>query len=672
MDESIERHVDWAEDIQEIPSLDDRFWEELGLAHASDHGDDLQFSINKHNSHTQLQGLGSRSKNATPSKSASDKRVSRKSKHDLTSTPTSSTARTARLQRSRSRKSAPLFTLGDSSSDSETSVISRTTRKSQPIPIKRAISFADEVEPQHDEDYSTSPEFSDVTTDVLAGAMEDFSTSWDDRSTQSAPLNDPRFLQRTGSGSNLPHYRSLLSTLMEEPNEVKASADPEPRTPRYLGLKARHSADLDIQPDLTLTQCSNAPQASVLSTGPDLLYEQLILPTNDYCFPAELCLNFDPPSPDSDCSWTEDDDRENWHLFLQDQLTTFRQQAARISLRTCPMTTQHRRQVHGLAQLLRLSHMSFGHGKMKRLLLTKCALACSTSPGSSGRWNPTGDHWLAGWMDPRLVVVDHLSWAVPPSQLLATWPTVVPKNILILKKDGSETFAAYAFFNDAESAASAIISINGEQPQWNHNRLDCDYLRLPGVPGVIDENSVDLFRLAQLASMLRNGQEGCFQAMLPNSNDSRQQTNDPTEGFLSPQQVFTNMASSSLSMASTSFEDASVGRSSMDAHSSVMSMSSLALSDYGSEVSVAKKRKRQPLGSYVCSHGGCDKVFERAGDCRKHEKVHAMDRPHRCHVCQQGFMYPKDLRRHFVRTRHDQTVLPPDSAMHRTTSCTAL
>lgn len=65
--------------------------------------------------------------------------------------------------------------------------------------------------------------------------------------------------------------------------------------------------------------------------------------------------------------------------------------------------------------------------------------------------------------------------------------------------------------------------------------------------------------------------------------------------------------------------------------------------------------KRHPLiaNGYHCQYPDCEKKFNRAGDCRKHETVHDSVRPHRCLVCDRTFMYPKDLRRHVSRKKHD-------------------
>jgi uncharacterized Zn-finger protein len=68
-------------------------------------------------------------------------------------------------------------------------------------------------------------------------------------------------------------------------------------------------------------------------------------------------------------------------------------------------------------------------------------------------------------------------------------------------------------------------------------------------------------------------------------------------------------------------------------------------------------RDRSHPGAHTCTQ--CGKSFVRAGDLRKHEKVHmaSKDREHRCDVCGRAFLYPKDLERH-KRTQHPSEDTP--------------
>ncbi|KAF2125217.1 hypothetical protein P153DRAFT_122798 [Dothidotthia symphoricarpi CBS 119687] len=61
---------------------------------------------------------------------------------------------------------------------------------------------------------------------------------------------------------------------------------------------------------------------------------------------------------------------------------------------------------------------------------------------------------------------------------------------------------------------------------------------------------------------------------------------------------------------------------------------------------------RQALrpGGYPCTFGGCGKAFDLAYKLHRHEKQHlpSSERRHKCSICNEGFLYPKDLIRHHV------------------------
>ncbi|KAH6611885.1 hypothetical protein C7974DRAFT_86369 [Boeremia exigua] len=51
---------------------------------------------------------------------------------------------------------------------------------------------------------------------------------------------------------------------------------------------------------------------------------------------------------------------------------------------------------------------------------------------------------------------------------------------------------------------------------------------------------------------------------------------------------------------------------------------------------------------FACAVEGCNKMFNRNCELNRHLKIHLgrNERPHRCTVCSEGFLYPKDLIRH--------------------------
>lgn len=61
-----------------------------------------------------------------------------------------------------------------------------------------------------------------------------------------------------------------------------------------------------------------------------------------------------------------------------------------------------------------------------------------------------------------------------------------------------------------------------------------------------------------------------------------------------------------------------------------------------------RKRRRRESNAFVCTHSGCDAVFDRQCDLVHHERVHLPYdlRLHGCDRCEKRFLHPKDLRRH--------------------------
>lgn len=60
------------------------------------------------------------------------------------------------------------------------------------------------------------------------------------------------------------------------------------------------------------------------------------------------------------------------------------------------------------------------------------------------------------------------------------------------------------------------------------------------------------------------------------------------------------------------------------------------------------KRQAPRRGGYPCNIDGCERTFDRACELNRHQKTHLdrSERPHKCSVCHEGFLYPKDLNRH--------------------------
>ncbi|KAF2877341.1 hypothetical protein BDV95DRAFT_143226 [Massariosphaeria phaeospora] len=60
--------------------------------------------------------------------------------------------------------------------------------------------------------------------------------------------------------------------------------------------------------------------------------------------------------------------------------------------------------------------------------------------------------------------------------------------------------------------------------------------------------------------------------------------------------------------------------------------------------------RRQPPspGGFPCTVASCPRTFDRSCDRKRHLKTHLdrSERPHKCEVCHEGFLYPKDRNRH--------------------------
>ncbi|KAL6711757.1 hypothetical protein ACN47E_002800 [Coniothyrium glycines] len=61
-----------------------------------------------------------------------------------------------------------------------------------------------------------------------------------------------------------------------------------------------------------------------------------------------------------------------------------------------------------------------------------------------------------------------------------------------------------------------------------------------------------------------------------------------------------------------------------------------------------RRQAPRPNGGFVCDADGCGKSFIRACELNRHSKTHLdpSERPHKCLVCEEGFLYPKDRQRH--------------------------
>lgn len=68
--------------------------------------------------------------------------------------------------------------------------------------------------------------------------------------------------------------------------------------------------------------------------------------------------------------------------------------------------------------------------------------------------------------------------------------------------------------------------------------------------------------------------------------------------------------------------------------------------------------RRQPRieNGYMCEYPRCGRVFDRATDRNRHQSdvnTPEIDRPFRCYLCDKGFLYQEDLKRHEDTSKHN-------------------
>lgn len=376
---------------------------------------------------------------------------------------------------------------------------------------------------------------------------------------------------------------------------------------------------------------------------------------------------------DSHHSWTAADNTEDWVSYLRDRLADFRRCRERIALVTSPLQTRQRRKVHSMANLWGLSHVSIGSGREKRVLLCKCELtkAASSLPfGLGKRWNPSKNNWSPGLVDPRIVLFDLLSPRLSASkvrQCLREAGLPLPTKIAIDRFNPMKTgvvqpvATGYAMFDNADDAALALLALDGTKPNWNSSdvEIECDYVHFP--PG-FELNNAIFEAFDALPDLVRREKLKFHEGRMFSSMRSRDENNALYSSTESEADDY-SIASPGLSMPTRrgygSRKTSNESSYSRDpGYVSGSSARSVIASDYSSQTSLSKKRKRVPKisGGFGCSFVGCDRVFDRDGDRRKHEKNHTAERPHICEKCGKGFLFPKDLRRHMIV--HSITELP--------------
>lgn len=153
------------------------------------------------------------------------------------------------------KKKGPMFTIGTSSGEEESSLESHMYRSQLSESFRRPASnlsgsssrkqtsFKDEVAvgraAHHDAVFESDEEDEEVSESAIED--DDDSSDWEDSDDQSGPssVNEKELFQRVDSRPNLTSRRSLLTTLMHEPDRAKALANAASRSTPHIRRSGR-------------------------------------------------------------------------------------------------------------------------------------------------------------------------------------------------------------------------------------------------------------------------------------------------------------------------------------------------------------------------------------------------------------------------------------------------
>lgn len=153
------------------------------------------------------------------------------------------------------KKKGPMFTIGTSSGEDESSLDSHMYRSQLSESLRRPhstlsgangrkqTSFKDEVAVGRAAHHDAVFESDDEDEEVSESAIEDDddSSDWEDSEDMSGPssVNEKEMFQRVDSRPNLTSRRSLLTTLMHEPDRAKALANAASRSTPHIRRSGR-------------------------------------------------------------------------------------------------------------------------------------------------------------------------------------------------------------------------------------------------------------------------------------------------------------------------------------------------------------------------------------------------------------------------------------------------
>lgn len=456
--------------------------------------------------------------------------------------------------------------------------------------------------------------------------------------------------------------------------------------------------DLDVAADLSchmvpvLDQHNNdslevSPAEQTLSQVPntkDLPQESLQCERGEIFHESRTILSALPTAEEpvgvynSDCSWNtaDDDDFEDYYLRLKSSLDQLCRNDGPGYVLTSALPSKKRRQIHTLAKLMGLSHMSIhSSGSTRRLLVSKYKLSKDVLAPSIDRiWNPKTIPFGAAELDPRIIAVSSQPLVTEQSLLLLLASKSLPSPLevsesLVPNIKPSETLLS-ARFQTATDAAEVLTALTDLKDQI------CSLLGNPNFSYVLHTHSDDTGGGSQHA-LGPQDITACHMGLNSRNSSStglERQSRDLDTGYWS--------SSSRMSMSSNHLNLPSFTESSpVSLHRSSSLGSGFACSQYASDASMESAsfpaasysapsaegsrshRRRLPKNKdhYACRAQDCNKTFDRAGERKKHERIHQPPEtwPHCCPGCNKRFLERKDLVRHSMSHSGDDAYNQP-------------
>jgi hypothetical protein len=380
------------------------------------------------------------------------------------------------------------------------------------------------------------------------------------------------------------------------------------------------------------------------------------------------------------CSWRSDDE----HLLVQ--FNTWLREADLYgpSLYVSPSLPHKRRmQIHAVANIHGLSHMSVHSGTMKRVLATPFCISPHTGNGTRRGWKLGWDERL--YVDPSIVclgVPGNSEFDVQAFVGQATFeefqPIAAPQELISSQQEGvGSTFVMQ--YNSAGDALRAFLAFDGRISHGIQLRVDYAVMHDSYCVGTTRQTSKQLLasplktlihkRLAAVGTLNRGLRDPMSRTSLKDVPSNRALRKDvysrstmnlgqreyPPVSYqraVSAPPIHSSELSRGPSRTTTMHSDkASRTRQRSNSGFSVDGDSHYSVA---SSANKRQKRSARQESGYEC--GACGKLFDLQSERDKHwRNVHG-PRSHACGVCGKAFVYAKDVERHMSVHAKDSRV----------------